>query len=382
MSIIRTHPFLHWIAIALLSAECALAAAADDSIGQTRNLIFVTTDGLRWQEVFEGADPGLINKEHGKVENVAALRDAFWRESGDERRRALMPFLWSVVAGGGQLFGNTNRGSVVRVSNGLNFSYPGYQELLCGFPDARIDSNEKRPNPNVTVLEWLNRKPSFQNRVAAFCGWDVFAYIINRDRSGVLVHAGPEPLPGKILTPREELLNQLILETPVNWEGALYDSFVFHAAFAHLERAGPRVLYIAFDETDEWAHYGRYDRYLEAAHRVDQYISRLWEAVQSLPDYKDQTTLVITTDHGRGSGPVEWKNHGKNTAGAEHIWIAILGPDTPAMGERSDTPGLTQSQLAATLARFLGEDYVKAMPQAAEPIPGLYGGKRTGPKKR
>ncbi|MGI8992391.1 MAG: hypothetical protein ACR2I2_22775, partial [Bryobacteraceae bacterium] len=41
------------------------------------------------------------------------------------------------------------------VTNGLNFSYPGYSETLCGFADPRIKSNDKVPNPNVTVLEWL-----------------------------------------------------------------------------------------------------------------------------------------------------------------------------------------------------------------------------------
>jgi hypothetical protein len=39
---------------------------------------------------------------------------------------------------------------------------------LCGFPDPRIDSNDKVPNPNVTLFEWLHQKPAFKGKVAAF----------------------------------------------------------------------------------------------------------------------------------------------------------------------------------------------------------------------
>jgi hypothetical protein len=48
--------------------------------------------------------------------------------------------------------------------------------------------------------------------------------------------------------------------------------------------------------------------------------------------------------------------------------MAFLGPDTPAMGERSNIQPLTQSQIAATLAAFLGEDYVADFPKAGKPI--------------
>ena len=41
----------------------------------------------------------------------------------------------------------------------MNFSYPGYNELLTGSPDPRIDSNDKRLNPNVTVFDYLAEVP-------------------------------------------------------------------------------------------------------------------------------------------------------------------------------------------------------------------------------
>jgi len=45
-----------------------------------------------------------------------------------------------------------------------------------------------------------------------------------------------------------------------------------------------------------------------------------------------------------------------------------LGPDTPARGERENTE-VTQSQVAATIAALLGEDFVAARQDAAKPLP-------------
>src|SRR5581483_4971915 len=108
-------------------------------------------------------------------------QEEFLRKTPVERRRALMPFLWNVVASRGRLWGNRERRSSAQLTNGHKFSYPGYQELLAGYPDPRVDSNQKIPNPNVTVLEWLNRRPGFEGRVAAFGSWDRLSYILNRE---------------------------------------------------------------------------------------------------------------------------------------------------------------------------------------------------------
>jgi hypothetical protein len=335
---------------------------------KTRNVILITTDGLRWQEVFSGAEPALLNKEHGGIDRTNELRAAFLRDTPEARRAALLPFFWSVIAQQGQLFGNTNRGSIGRVANGLNFSYPGYNELLTGAPDPRIDRNEFGPNPNVTVLEWLNQKPRWRGQVAAFCSWDVLAHTLNRERSRLHVRAGWEPMADGRPDSRQALLNQLIGDTTRVFHDVVFDSFVLEGTLDYVRRNQPRVLYVMFGETDDWAHAGRYDLALQAAHRFDARVRRLWQTVQAIPQYRGRTTLLLTTDHGRGSGPVEWKSHGKSTAGSELIWFAALGPDTPPLGERSNPAPFTLGQVAATLAALLGEDYRAAFPKAGRPI--------------
>jgi hypothetical protein len=333
------------------------------------------SDGLRWQEVFNGAEEPLLTKEPGGVKNPDALRASFWRESHEARRRTLLPFFWNDIAQHGQLFGNQPLGSIVTVANGLNFSYPGYNEILTGSADPRIDSNDKKPNPNMNVFEWLNHRPGIRGRVAVLGTWDVFPYIFNCERSRLPIWPawGTRFSSPDIVAP--PAIRDLLADTTPMWEGVTYDSFLFHAMIDHVRRKNPRLLFVGFGETDEWAHAGRYDHYLTAARQVDRFVQRLWQMVQTMPQYRGKTTFIITADHGRGTGPTEWKDHGEKIAGSGGDWIAILGPDTPALGERTNTPPLTVGQIAATIAALLGQDYRTAFPNAGPPVADVVPGK-------
>jgi hypothetical protein len=354
-----------------VSAVAQVPASGGQPLHRTENVIFLMTDGFRWQDMFAGAEEALVNKQDGGIADMASFKKRFWRDSPEARREALLPFVWGVVARQGQIYGNRWKGSEARVTNGLKFSYPGYQETLCGFPDPRIRSNEMGPNPNVTVLEWLNRKDAYRGRVAAFGAWDAFDRILNRWRCGFCVNAGFAPLTEGRMNAQIELLNRLKQELPRQWNDLPPDAITFHTALEYLKQNKPRVLYVSLGETDEWGHAGRYDEYLAAAQRADQYLRTLWETAQAMPEYRGRTTLIFSPDHGRGgatSGKQSWRNHAADIDGAEMIWLAVLGPDTPALGERHDVPPVTQSQIAATLAAFLGEDYAAAVPRAAKPI--------------
>ena len=348
----------------------ALQLLAAETSHKTENLFLITVDGFRWQEVFTGAEELLMNRQNGGVHDsdTNLLRSTFLRNTPEARREALLPFFWSTIARQGQIYGNAKKGSVATVTNGKKFTYPGFNEMLTGSPDPRIDKNEKRNNPNVTVLEWLNQKPAFAHRIIGFANWDTHPYILNSERSGIPVYTGFEKnLPA---TPgsRLELVLQLQQDTTPIWHDMFFDSFFAHAAVEYMREKKPRVVWIALGETDEWAHDGRYDCYLFAARKMDDYVRTLWTTAQSMPEYRDKTTFVLTCDHGRGSGPHEWRNHGANVEGAENIWLAVLGPDTPPLGERSNIQEIHQNQIAATLAALLGEDYHTAVPKSGPPI--------------
>jgi hypothetical protein len=337
--------------------------------GETKNIIFVMADGLRVQELFGGADSSVLTvKNVGSLTDVEALEDRYLRDTAEARREALLPFFWQVVAKQGQIYGNRALGSEAVLTNKRNFSYPGYSEILCGFADDRIDSNAKVPNPNVTVLEWLHRKPEFAGRVAAFGAWDVFPYILNAERAGFLVSAGNDPLTLLADNPRIDLLNSLKTELPEIWSGEAFDALTFHTALEYFKQRKPRVLFISLGETDEWGHAGNYRHYLKSANLFDRYLRTLWETAQSMPEYRGSTTLIVGVDHGRGNGPEDWKNHGEKVVESKWHWMAFLGPDTRPLGERRNVPPVTQSQVAATLAALLDEDYASAQPKAGKPI--------------
>ncbi|WP_010584350.1 alkaline phosphatase family protein [Schlesneria paludicola] len=334
-----------------------------------RNVIYITWDGFRWQEFFGGAQQTYLSKDAG-VDKVELVTTKYWRETESERREALLPFVWNTIAKQGQIFGDQTQHAPARIENKHKFSYPGYSEMFSGYPDdERINSNQKVPNPNITVLEFLNGRPGLTGKVSAVATWDVFPSIFNVERSKIYVHAGLVPVPTTAPTDRERMLNELISDAVILWHDNQLDTLTMQAAREHLLKDKPRVLFIGLGETDEWGHARRYDRYLHAAHRADDFVRRFWELVQSLPDYRDQTTICIAPDHGRGSSIRDWTDHGAKIEGAEYIWMAVLGPDTPAIGVRSDVE-VTLSQIAATLASAVGEDFTASNPKVAKPLPG------------
>ena len=317
-------------------------------------IILITLDGFRWQELFTGADSLLVtNKAY--VQDTASLKKAFWRDSPNERRAALMPFFWNQVAKMGQLHGNRTLGSKVNLTNGMWFSYPGYNEILTGFADdARITSNDKINNPNTTILELFNNTSEGKGKVAAFGSWDVFPYIINEERSGVPVNAGYEKAMGNDLTEREKMLNDIQRQAPIIWESVRLDVFTHNYALEEMKKNHPKLLYISYGETDDFAHGGFYDFYLQAAHRTDAMIKELWKFTQQDDFYKDQTVFLITTDHGRGTQPLEtWKGHGSKVNGAGQVWFVTFGKGVESMGEVEQEEQLYSNQIAPTILQKL-----------------------------
>ena len=372
--------------ILLAIMACAGAAASPDTVfaaapvpasvrqplHRTENVISSMTDGFRWQDMFAGAEKSLVNKHDGGIADMASFKKRFWRDSPEARRKALLPFVWGVIARQGQIYGNRWKGSEARVTNGLKFSYPGYQETLCGFADPRIRSNEMGPNPNVSVLEWLNRKDAYRGRVAAFGAWDAFDRILNRRRCGFCVNAGLRAARRE----QDERADRAAQPAQAGDAAAMGQ----HATGRHRLPYGggvpqaeqaPRALRVA-----------RGNQRMGARGTLRRVPCRrpaggpvpadpLGEPRRRCPSTAVARRSSSRPTTGAAERPAE-NSRGATDAtdidGAEMIWLAVLGPDTPAMGERHNVPPVTQSQIAATMAAFLGEDYAAAVPRAAKPI--------------
>ncbi|HEA23494.1 hypothetical protein LCGC14_1261900 [marine sediment metagenome] len=341
------------ILLALLSSVLVGSFCNAQNLKDTK-VILITLDGLRWQELFTGADSLLVaNAEY--VNDTTDLKKRFWQSKPNERREALMPFFWNEVQKMGQIHGNRSLGSKVDLTNKMWFSYPGYNEILTGrADDARIDSNDKIPNPNTTILEIANNDSKYKGKVAAFGSWDVFPYIVNEERSGLPVNAGYEMAKGPNLTEREKFLNELQPTIPGRWPSVRFDAFTHQYALEKMKKNHPELVYISYGETDDFAHDGEYDSYLKSAHNTDALIKEVWEFTQNDSFYADNTLFIITTDHGRGTEPLEtWKGHGSDVKGAGGVWMVLFGKGISPKGEISENEQLHSNQIAPTILKVL-----------------------------
>ncbi len=365
---------MQWQFLGLLAGMfMGTSLAQSQPTRQTQNVILITLDGVRWQEVFAGADSTLLFDRLYSPDTASAKKQ-FWAPTPEERRQRLMPFLWNTVARQGQLYGNRLKASKVNVSNPYWFSYPGYNEILSGYADERINSNDKKNNPNTTVLEFLNQQSGFQGKVAVFSSWEVIEATVNEERSKIYANSALEPIQ-PASGPVDSLLNEMMTGLRSDFAGVRPDGLTYYAAKHYLRQHRPRVLFVSFDETDDLAHAGRYADHLRMLQRIDGLIGDLWQTLQQLPQYRGKTSLLITTDHGRGHTPkARWKDHGTKTPDSYQIWLAALGPDTPATGEQVGGEVLFQNQIAATLAQWLGYEFRCEHPvgnfmSAVSPIP-------------
>lgn len=352
-----------WLGIGMLLGIRVAAQPA-------QNVVLVTLDGVRWQEVFNGAD-GRLLFDPAYSPDTAKARRHFWGATPQERRQKLMPFVWKTVAEQGQLYGNRQLQSRVNVANPYWFSYPGYSELLAGYVDDRVKSNKKIPNPNPTVLEFLNKKPDLRGKVAVFSSWEVIEAAVNESRSGIPANSANEARNADNAV--DSLLNDMTALLPREWgDGVRADFLTYFTARAYVQRHKPRVLFLSFDETDELAHAGRYFDHLTMLQSLDRYLGDLWRTMQAMPEYRGKTTFMLTTDHGRGQqGKARWKSHGTGTGGSYQMWLAVWGAGVAPTGEQSGGPVFFQHQIAATLARALGYDFQSDKP-VGPPIDNVF----------
>lgn len=315
----------------LLPLQFLLAMYGRDSQKEQSRVVIIAIDGLRWQEVFEGA-----------------------------KRDSLMPFLWEMGNKEGCLIGNRHKKSKMEVANGIWKSYAGYSEMLCGVADdEHIFDNRKKLNPNRSVLELADACSEYKNKVAAVASWDVVPYILNYRRSQLPI----------------DYKSRHMVSAQVRC-----DSVTLNRALKTLGEKHPKLLFVEFCETDFYGHHGKWNEYLNAAHQNDAFIRKLWQYCQNDEFYKGNTTFIITCDHGRGEslgihvnrGEVDsaasWTEHGKHIAGSNQTWLVAFGNHIQHLGEVEGGKTIYTKQIAPTIASILNVPFTNSNEQVATPI--------------
>ena len=131
------------------------------------------------------------------------------------------------------------------------------------------------------------------------------------------------------------------------------DELSFFMTKEIMSRLAPPLLLVNFWDIDV-AHFGAYSLYLEAIRRTDRLVHGLWRHAQSLPAYKERTTLIVVPEMGRdgdfsGNG---FANHRSGDESCRRLWLLAAGAGVPR-GLVSDRP-IRTLDVAPTVARVLG----------------------------
>jgi len=295
----------------LLAASLAPDEAAS-LVGLPRggNVVLVTLDGVRWQDFFrQGAD-------------------------------AAFPAFWAKYAPEATIFGDPRSGERFEVTTPALLSLPAYQEMMTGH-EVACGSNQCGRVGDETLIDELVRE-GLGGQLAVVASWGSIASATSSSQDYPFVDAGFHD--GDARPP---------------WGFARFDRSTWARALTAVA-ARPRFLWISFNDADEWAHRGSQDSYLRTLRRYDGYLDELVTRIRALEDYGEHTTLLVTTDHGRGEGGA-WTSHGAGHPTAKQIFAVAIGPGTGQARARCDAG---HRALRPTIEALLGL-------RASAPLPGV-----------
>ncbi len=309
--------------------------------------ILVTLDGVRWQEVFQGTDPGL-----GRTRGAPTL-PVLLRKSQSTL-----------------LVGDPRRDVELTIANGSSLSLPGYLTLLSGKKTACATNKCGRVTVE-TLPERLVRELRLSARqVATIASWEVLAKAVERVAGATFVNAGQTPLQDGHSDARSRRLNRLDqADSPLRWRRARFDAYTFAHALRYLRIHKPRYLHIGLNDADEWGHLGDYPAYVKTLRRYDGWLRQLVATLGGLGAYGRGCSLLVTTDHGRGMGAA-WTGHRQSEA-ARRVWLWVHGPlakrlEAPPKGARH-----THLDVRPTLERLFGlvpcDGCTAGLPERATP---------------
>jgi Metalloenzyme superfamily len=205
---------------------------------QEPDVILVTIDGTRWQEVFNGTD--------------------HWRDHGHHlTSRQLLPNLYNYFVDDGIAVGKL---TPIIASGPNHISLPGYLEITRGHSSTDCQSNYCQPVIDQSVF-WFFQSP------AVFSSWITIGRTV-------------------------PAVSNTYRDNGTDWYRL--DNETELATITYLQDHTPDFLWVALGDTDEFAHQNDYNRYLDSLKTADSFIGYL---VHRYPN----STIIVTADHGRNA---------------------------------------------------------------------------------
>jgi len=156
-------------------------------------------------------------------------------------------------------------------------------------------------------------------------------YEIHKDKLWVISSKGKLSILGNTVHKKWNDLYQPHTFCGLNGNGKDYvgDHFTWIKVKQVINTYAPKITLVNLLAPDANAHANRWEDYINAIKKSDEYALELWEMIQKHPEMKDKTTLFITTDHGRNADGFKdgFISHGPRTESNKRIFLLALGPD-------------------------------------------------------
>jgi hypothetical protein len=326
--------FFAGLALIFLAWGCGRDDDPDQGVDSGMNVIFITWDGVRTRE-FQGA--------------VAS------RANGGRAELAL-PNFWGKLAQQGRLFGTRHDGVVMLAGNPYLLSLPGYQAITSGSPQLCANNRCGRIETKTFIEKFARAYQLPANKVATIASWQGIADAVESRPGATFVNAGLAPLADGTASDELAALNARQANELPAWPNARKDEFTHQHAMRYLRVHKPRFLWIGLNDSDEYAHQGMYREYVQTLNQYDLWLAEVTEFIERDPDYAGRTCIVVTTDHGRGTGK-DWIHHNKATPSSSFVWMYSSCPDTRDITLFSQSKGgriVSHLNIRPTIEEILG----------------------------
>lgn len=287
-------------------------------------VIYVTLDGVRWQDVFS--------------------------------EQTYFPKLWKNAGKFNGIFYGMPNTNIKMETASIPVSLPSYQSQMAGVVQP-CDGNECGRIKVETVIENIKRSLNLAKKnVATFSSWPEINDAAESVFGATYANTGNFPVGDPDTHLPDAVMVNLNIKQMVDHPSGFdrYDKYTFAQAMHYLEKYQPRFLWISLDDADEAAHEGDLQRYHQALSFYDDALDQLLNFLVAV--HLDQETLVIiTTDHGRGDGD-NWKHHGTQYPESKQTWAWVMNSELMPDNDPDGTGTLHYSTLSVrpTMEKALG----------------------------
>jgi Metalloenzyme superfamily len=299
-----------------------------------RAVVLVVVDGVRWQEVFEGADRALAAPRGFDVSKLTSPA-------------RLLPNLHHLIETRGVAFGAPRVG-VPLAASGPNFvSLPGYMEIFSGRTHTSCGDNRCPATPARTVVDDVREYTAdAPEDVAVITSWGPIGRAAATEPGHVTMSTGRVRVENAASFDGDARLEAMVARGAKarSWPGAdadyRPDAYTAPIALRYLETWRPRFLFLGLGDADEYAHRNDYRGYVGALRDFDATMGELAVTLDRMGDRGRHTTVIVTTDHGRAR---DFRDHGGDWPESANVWLVAFGGE---VGVRGIAPARAPHRLA------------------------------------